>query len=125
VEGAVQIPDYRGSYSTVGWTSPDVPVTIVPDTATYPISADVSDQFALGMENGATLYWRIDPSSDADFVQYCSVPASSAVSGGSVSTTFANSTNQGFGVTGRVQVSDTSDFSANVFTSPDIIFDNV
>ena len=108
--------------TTVGWTSPDVPVAIAQAEPTYPISADVLDQFALDMADGETLYWRIDPASDADFIQYCSVPASSIVSSGSVSTTFTNSTNQGAGTTGAVQVSQNQ---STWFTSPSITFENL
>jgi len=107
---------------TALWLEPAGPVNVPDTTEDYALSVDISDGIEI-LPDGFTIYWRLDPTSDAEALTTCSVVASSNISSGVVTNSITNTGSLAPGDHPvRIQISDTSDFSSLIFTSPTITY---
>ena len=106
------------------WTAPATDV-FIPGDSDYAVSCNVTDGVD-PLPDGHTIYWRLDPTSDPEVLTWCSLQYSSTtVSGGSISNMILNGSNLAPNdFPGRVQISESSDFSTYISTSPTITWGN-
>ena len=117
VKAALRILEDYPPISSVTWVAPSpAGVVLEGQFVSYPLNINTD-----GLQ-GTTLFWRLNPSSDADILLYCAVTATSVVSAdGSATNILTNSSNLGTNLLyGSIDVSDVSDFSSNVYTSATI-----